>query len=293
MHLFKVASLIVLSVAAGCSLPPHKTPVVPPLEARRPKRIVSLDFCADQYVLKLAERGDILALSMDATSDFSYMRDEAKGMKTVRSTAEDVLALNPDLIVRSYGGGPNAKAFFERAGVKVHQIASSNDFEDLRQTARDAATAFAQTARGEAVVADFDQRLAAIKPASGVTALYMTPSGITTGPGSMVDLMMTRAGLTNFETQKGWNQLPLETLALKKPDMAVTAFFQDTTIGRDNWSSARHPVAMNIMRQLPLAALDGSTISCGGWFVVDAVEALAAKGRAVQAHKQVPARDNP
>jgi iron complex transport system substrate-binding protein len=276
-----------LGVVAGCSLPPPPLGIAP-LAENRPKRIVSLDFCADQYVLKLADRGDILALSKDATSDFSYMRKEARGIKTVRSTAEDVLALDPDLIVRSYGGGPNAKAFFEQAGVKVHQVASSQDFDDLRKAARDAALAFGQIDKGEALVADFDRRLAAIKPASNVTALYMTPSGITTGPGSMVDLMMTRAGLINFETQKGWNQLPLETLALKKPDMAITAFFQDQTIGRDNWSSARHPVAMNIMRQLPVAALDGSTTSCGGWFVMDAIEALAQKGRAVQAQKQQP-----
>jgi iron complex transport system substrate-binding protein len=249
-------------------------------------RIVSLDFCSDQYVLKLANRRDILALSKDATSDFSYMRKEAKGMPTVRSTAEDVLALEPDLIVRSYGGGPNAKAFFERAGLKVHQIASSEDFDDLRETLRDAAVALGQAARGDALVADFDRRLSAIKPATGVSALYMTPSGMTTGPGSMIDLMMTRAGLTNFETQKGWNPLPLEGLTIAKPDMAVTAFFQGNALGRDTWSSARHPVAINIMRQLPVAALDGSTISCGGWFAMDAVEALAEKGRVVQAQKE-------
>lgn len=298
MRLFKVVSLIVLSAVAGCTLPQPPINVSPdgsasgpmprpvPRHVSRPVRIVSLDFCSDQYVLKLANRGDILALSMDATSDFSYMRKEAKGMPTVRATAEDVLALDPDLIVRAYGGGPNAEVFFERAGVKVHQIASSNDLDDLREAVADAAIALGQTARGDGVIADFDQRLAAIKPATGVTALYMTPSGTTTGPGSMVDRMMTLAGLTNFETQKGWNPLPLEALAIKKPDMAVTAFFQDNSIKRSTWSSARHPMAINIMRQLPVAALDGSTISCGGWFVMDAVEELAEKGRLVQAQKQ-------
>ena len=44
-----------------------------------PRRIVSLDFCADQYVLKLADRESILAVSRDATKDFSFMREEALG----------------------------------------------------------------------------------------------------------------------------------------------------------------------------------------------------------------------
>ena len=88
----------------------------------RAQRIVSLDYCADQYVLKLADREQILAISPDAVKDFSYMQDAAVGVPTVRPVAEDVLILKPDLIVRTYGGGPNAAAFFKRAGVPVLQV---------------------------------------------------------------------------------------------------------------------------------------------------------------------------
>lgn len=253
--------------------------------AQRPMRIVSLDFCADQFVLKLARRGDIVALSPDATKNFSYMRKEAAGVRTVRPNAEAVLALNPDLVVRSYGGGPNAKAFFEQAGVKVHQITYNDDYEAVRTNVREAATAMGQSEKGLAVVTDFDARLANLKPAQGVSTLYVTPSGITTGPGSSIDLMMTTAGLTNFQTQKGWNALPLERLATARPDMVATAFFDDQTNHKNYWSSARHPIARNMLRQLPVAELDGSTTSCGGWFIMDAIEALAQKGRAVGASK--------
>ena len=69
-----------------------------------PLRIVSLDFCADQYVLKFADREQILAVSPDAVRGFSYMRDTAIGIPSVRPIAEDVLILKPDLIIRSYGG---------------------------------------------------------------------------------------------------------------------------------------------------------------------------------------------
>ena len=52
--------------------------------ADAPRRIVSLDYCADQYVLKFADREDILALSPDAGKRFSYMRAAAEGIPTVR-----------------------------------------------------------------------------------------------------------------------------------------------------------------------------------------------------------------
>ena len=58
-------------------------------ETGKPMRIVSLDYCADQYVLKLADREQILAISPDATGDFSYMREAARGVPTVRAAAED------------------------------------------------------------------------------------------------------------------------------------------------------------------------------------------------------------
>ena len=115
---FRTCCLSVLLFLGGCgdSLP-GGSPGDP-----RPRRIVSLDYCADQYLLQLADREQILALSPDATSPFSYLREQARDMHTVRAVAEDVLSLNPDLIIRSYGGGASAPAFFERAGVPVVQL---------------------------------------------------------------------------------------------------------------------------------------------------------------------------
>jgi iron complex transport system substrate-binding protein len=287
VRLFKLASLIFVCAAAGCSGPPAPT-LVAETSSSRPKRIVSLDYCADQFVLKLADRADILALSPDATRDFSYMRREAVGLKTVRPTGEDVLALEPDLIVRSYGGGANAKAFFERAGVKVHQIGWGDDFASVRANTLEASAALGQMARGEATIRDFDQRLAKIAPAKDISALYITRGGVTTGPGTMIDEMFHHAGLTNFQTQNGWNQLPLEQLVSRRPDMAVTAFF-GKDIGaqyQDYWSASRHGVARAMLRDVPVAQLDNSVTSCAAWFVMDGVEALSKQGRDAQAVHQ-------
>jgi iron complex transport system substrate-binding protein len=268
-------------LAAGCTPPPR---TLDPAPIKRPTRVVSLDYCADQFVLKLADRADILALSVDATKDFSYMRQEARGIAQVRSTAEDVLALKPDLIIRSYGGGPSALAFFEQAGIKVHQIGWGEDFDAVRKNTRDVALALGQPRKGEAVITAFDTQLAQIRPAAGVKALYVTRGGVTTGPGSMIDLMMTQAGLTNFQSRKGWNQLPLEQLVTSRPDMAIATFFNAKSNFQEYWSSARHPVVTNLLQNLPVAELDGSSTTCGGWFVGDAVAALAQTGRRVEAN---------
>ncbi len=242
----------------------------------RPRRIVSLDYCADQFVLALADRSQIAALSPDAQKDFSYLRDEARGIPQVRAQAEDVIARRPDLVVRSYGGGPGAEGFFRRAGIPVARLGFAEDYEAIRANIAAMADAMGQPERGLAMIAEFDARLAAIRPrADGTTGLYMTPAGVTTGEGSLIHLMMASAGLTNFQEQPGWNPLPLERLARERPDLVVAAFFNAKTNHQDQWSAARHPVARAQLAELPVVWLDGAVTACGGWFVLDAIEAMA------------------
>lgn len=267
-------SVCVAVLAAGCSLPPAtSSPAV-----ERPQRIVSLDYCADQFVLALADRDQIAALSPDAARDFSYLRKEAQGLAQVRAQAEDVIVLRPDLVVRSYGGGPGAEAFFRRAGIKATTLGFAEDYAAIRANVLHMAHAMGQPERGAALVRAFDARLAAIAPRQGApTGLYMTSAGVTTGEGSLIHSMMETAGLANFQTETGWNPLPLERLAHERPDLVVTAFFGPNAVAREPWSAARHPVARAALEGREVVALDGAVTACGGWFVLDAIEAMSAR----------------
>ncbi len=244
--------------------------------AKRPGRIISLDYCADQYVLRLVDRERVLAISPDAHREFSFMRDAAEGYPRVRPTAEDVLVLRPDLVVRAYGGGPNAKAFFEKAGVPVLEVGWAPDIPAVMSVIERMAEGLGEPERGRAVVEDMRQRLAAAsREATGLKTLYMNPAGVTTGPGSLVHNILKAAGLENFETRPGWRAIPLERLAYEQPDMVAAAFFNADSDHPAVWSPMRHPVARAQMNDLPTVPLEGAWMSCGGWFLVNAVEALA------------------
>ncbi|MEO1786543.1 MAG: ABC transporter substrate-binding protein [Pseudomonadota bacterium] len=246
-----------------------------------PMRIVSLDYCADQYVLRLADPEQVLAISPYAVEAFSYMREAAKGVPTVRPIAENVLILKPDLVVRSYGGGPNAAAFFERAGVPVLQVgwASNVDREDVGSIPtliQQMAEGLGQAERGRALVSDFRARLAAIQARqTGDNALYMTPGGVTTGPGSLVHEMLLAAGLENFESAPGWRSLPLERLVYEQPDLVAAGFFETLRRHPNAWSASKHPVARAQLDGPDVVPLEGAWTACGGWFILDAIEALA------------------
>ena len=245
--------------------------------ADAPRRIVSLDYCADQYVLKFADREDILALSPDAEKRFSYMRAAAKGIPTVRPRTADVLALQPDLVVRTYGGGHDIADFMKEPGVPVVQIGFPQSIAEVRDEVLRVGTELGKPDEAEKLVGDMDRRLKALAERSGPQreVLYMTPAGVTAGEGTLVHELFVAAGLENFQDRPGWNPLPLERLAYERPDLIAAAFFESQTNHVDNWSAARHPVARAQLLELPVVPLEGAWTSCGGWFLIDAVEALA------------------
>lgn len=279
--MFRLAIVLFGLLVVSCGRAPTQTVV----GSDRPMRIVSLDYCADQYVLKLADPDQILAVSPDSQKPFSYMREAAGGVPTVRSVAEDVLILKPDLVVRSYGGGPNATAFFERAGVPVLQVgwASSLDGDgvgSIPDVLQQMADGLGQSARGVTLVEEYRVRLSSIRAtASNKTAMYMTPAGVTTGPGSLVHEMLEAAGLENFQSERGWRSLPLERLAYDQPDIVAAAFFEGPDDTLNVWSPSKHPVAQKLLSNQDVVPLSGASTACASWFLVDTIDALALGAR--------------
>jgi iron complex transport system substrate-binding protein len=241
--------------------------------------VVSLDYCADQYVLKLLPPERILALSPDSTREFSYLREAAGSYPQVKPIAEDIIILQPDLVVRTYGGGPNITHFFNRLDIPVLQIGYADSVESIQYAIQAVADELGVTQTGQALVADMNERINALREIKDQhEILYVTPGGVTGGEGTLVDSMIGKSGLTNFQSLPGWRSLPLETLAYRQPEMVATAFYADKINHSNFWSAARHPVLRNQLGTTQSVELSGATTACGGWFIVDAIEKLAAAG---------------
>lgn len=234
--------------------------------------VVSLDYCADQYVLALADREQILAVSKDAERMFSLLRDKAAGIPKVRAAAEDVVALAPDVVVRSWGGDARALALYERFGIRTVQIGYAGDVEGTGQLLRDVAAQLGQGARAEVMLA---ARPAAREP-SGARALYVTPGGVSAGRETMIDSIMAWAGLANANEGTGWTSLPLERLVMEPPVLILAAFFGFDDDATDRWSVSRHPVMHRLMDGARVVDMDEARVSCSGWFVADEAAAIAA-----------------
>jgi len=238
---------------------------------------MSLDQCADQYVLALAPDAN-LALSPRADDPDSWVRREARGHRRIRPTLEAAVSFRPEIVVRYWGGDPALLRGLARRGVRVVEISDATDIQGVRANVRQVAQALGQPGRGQALVDHMDRRLAQAAPADGRSqdsALYMTAGGFTAGTGTLIDAMITAAGVLNLAGHAGFGPVSVERIVLDPPTRFVFGFLDQV---RSDWRGpGRHPVIRRIAHSRPSVRLPAAVLTCPAWFVADGV-ALIGEG---------------
>jgi iron complex transport system substrate-binding protein len=243
-------------------------------------RVLSLDQCADQYVLAMAPRADIVGLSTRARNHDSYLRNEANGLPERRATAESALAAAPDVVVRYWGGDDRLVADLERRGVRVLTIDDAIDFAGVRTNIRKVADGLGERAAGERLVAGMDAELAAAAGAGGGRGIYyLTSGGDTLGPATLIDAMIGAAGFTNLAPHPGYGVISLERLLLDPPSLFVLGFYDDTLDANERWSVGREAALRRLTARRASVSLPGAILGCPAWFVADGAASLAAWAR--------------
>jgi iron complex transport system substrate-binding protein len=264
-------------IAIGSVLRAHASP---------PQRIVSLNLCIDQMLLDLVPRGRIAALSFLVQDPAMSPRvAEAEGIPTVRGEAEEILALDPDLVLAGTWSTPATVSLLERLGRRVVKVPMASSFAEIREAVRIMGETVGEPERAATMIEDFDRRLAkATGQASSArpTAVAMQVNSLASGPGSLVDEVLTAGGFDNIarvaesEGKLGpGGRLPLETLLLAPPDVIVLANSPADfrTVLGDN---LRHPALTRLAAGRPSVHLPMRTWLCGTPAIVEAVEKLAA-----------------
>lgn len=250
-----------------------------------PRRVVSINLCTDQLLLALAPRSSIAAVShLAADPTLSASAAAAKGIPVTHGLAEEVLALDPDLVLAVEYATPATVDMLRRLGKRVLVLPLATDFDAIRAAIRTLSAALDAPSRGEALISAFDARLEAAAPRSAVhpTALAYQINSLAAGRASLLDAAMTAAGFENQASSAKLGpagRLPLETLVVHPPDLLVMANSPNETrsVSADN---LRHPAIQRIMATRPYVEVPMSLWLCGSPHIADAVERLASSRRA-------------
>jgi len=255
-----------------------------PAAASPAPTVMSLDQCADQYVLALSPRGAIVGLSPRARNPDSWLGSAAVGLPIRRADSESALAARPQVVVRYWGGDPRLLADLRRRGARVVTIEDAVDFDGVRRSVRAVAAALGQAAAGQWLIARMDGQLRAGAGAwRGRPALYLTSGGATAGTGTLIDSILRAAGLRNLTRGAGYREVSLERLALDPPQAVVEGFFDAPSQARVRWGPGRHDLLARVVARHTLVSLPGGLLGCPAWFAGDAVARLAAAARGISA----------
>jgi len=238
----------------------------------RPSHIVSLNLCADQFLVRLADPGQIAGLTrLSHMTNMSPIAGEAARFPTVGSSAEALLAAQPDLILTGWPGQADAAV---RAGLKARSLVvpPANSYADIVGQVRLVANAVGHPERGEALIRRMDAELAAIpKTGRGRTAADYQRRGYLSGAGTLMDDMMRRVGLRNLATELGLPplaNLSLEQFVAHRPDFLITGTGKARDLGS---AMLDHPAIAGI----PRLRIPGALVDCGGPFYPRAIRLLS------------------
>lgn len=244
--------------------------------APRPQRIVSLNLCADQLLLALADRHQIAALTQFSHDpEMSAAVAKARTLPAIRGSAEEVLALRPDLILAAPGRRRETMAQLRGRDIAAIDVAPANSYAEIVAQVRAVAAAVGHRARGEALVRRMDGALARIPPRAGrgATAAYYQRRGFLTGTGTLIDDLMGRVGLRNLAERldkPALARVGLEELALARPDYLIVETGNER-VADQGTEMLHHPLIASI----PRLRLPQAWTVCGGPAYVDAAASLA------------------
>lgn len=227
----------------------------------QPQRVVSLNLCTDLLVSLVAKPEQIAGFSpTSADHSYSTIADVVENYTVHNGSAEEVIRLQPDLIVAPSHMMGVAK-LLERLGYKVARVSLPYSLDEINPTVMTFGELLGQPQRAEKVARDFTAAQNAVANTfSGQSSLIIGPNRYTTGRTEFRSDVLAVAGLTSAAPFDGSGSISLEQLIVAAPDILI---IDDSTTNQHSLAQSfkRHPAlqkmaATQTRRQLTMRSRD-------------------------------------
>lgn len=231
-----------------------------PIKATDPAHptIVSLNPCIDAILVEVAGPDQVLALShysRDPGSS-SIAQSVAARYGVMGGTAEEVIALQPDVVIASTFLPQPTRNALERAGLRVETFGSPTTIAASIAQVRQVASLVGAEGEGETLV----RQIAGTPQASAstpITTLLWQPGEIVAGEATLIAELMRQEGFANHAAARGLSQadhVSLESVLADPPRILLVAGDQ---------AGQMHPL-LDRIRNTMVVRLDPSLLYCGG-----------------------------
>jgi len=163
-------------------------------------RVMSLNLCADAYLMSFAAKEQVVALTPQSRdTSLSALALAAKNYPISDGQIESIVALAPDLVIVSSYSDPLRNQLIEKLGIPILVQDAANGFNEARAEILSLGRAIGRPRQAAAYVKRLDAQLAALKPVSHrPRILPLQRRNLTVGNGHILDEIIAMAGGHNM-----------------------------------------------------------------------------------------------
>ena len=271
--LASLLSVVAIGCAHGAALAESKP--------ARPMRVVSLNMCVDGMLVELISHDRIAALSHYARDpQRSTIAHIAQELPFTYETAEEVVALRPDLVLTSRHSAIATRNALKRVGIRFELFDVPDSIAGSLEQVRQVAGLLGAERAGEAMIQRIQQALDSARLPAGedpLTAVVYQPGGLSAGANTAVGELMELAGLQNVAARYGVQQyrpLPLEVLVSAPPDVLLVGETSPNPALRAE-RIVRHRALRALESQMTQEVFPARLLFCAGPTMIEAATALA------------------
>jgi ABC-type Fe3+-hydroxamate transport system substrate-binding protein len=222
------SAAVLLAVLASCAdAQPWDASTWRPEAA--PQRVVAGSVLAAESLLGVLPKERLAAAHLfAANSGYSLAADLTDGVRLIGATPEQLLSVDPDLVLVDAYTRAETLALLGAAGVPVVRTRDPHGFEDIAANLRTIGRVTHLEAELEAVITAMQQRLHGVRRrGEGLAAwrlLSLDGALHTYGEGSLFDAIARAAGATNVAAEHGvgsFRKLDIEEVLAWRPDAIV------------------------------------------------------------------------
>ena len=260
------AAILLPLLLGGCGKPPG-------VAASGGGGIVSTNPCVDSVLVRILPPARIAAIShySQDPSATSIPIAVARRFRGIAGTAEEVIALHPDLVIASTYTPPATQAAYARAGLKTLLVGIPDSIAESQAQVTQIAEAAGAPMGGTRINAEIHRAVArwSHKDRTSPSALLYISGDLATGGSTLLNDMMTRVGFRNAAATYGLTHtgsLSAETIVTQPPAVVIAS-------ERESRGTA---LRQRLLPRTPQAVFPRVLINCGGPTIPPALERLAA-----------------
>lgn len=252
-------------------------------QEHKPQRIASLNLCTDQILLMLVPRERIASVTHLADQpEYSFTWQQAQGLHKNSGLAEEVVPLQPDLIIASPYSPGSAVKLLEKFGFPIEIVDIPHSLIEVEPFVKHLGMLVGEPVRATQIIDTMHKKMAYAESQlpTGIgrpmTAITYAPNGYTAGKNSLENEILVKSGYRNLTADLGidsYGNLSVEQLLYSEPDLIVV---DDSTNNKNSLAQqiTHHPALKKSMGSRGFFHVSTNQWLCAGPMAAEMIEQL-------------------